>query len=79
MYRLYLSCSGEELEWECKLALHVRVCVSLSLLSRVATLGCVCVWIVEIEERDFYFEISPADYQDEEANIRKNSRKIRKA
>ena len=36
-------CSGEELEWECKLALHVRVCVSLSLLSRVATLGCVCV------------------------------------
>ena len=24
-------CSGEELEWECKLALHVRVCVSLSL------------------------------------------------
>ena len=25
------TCSGEELEWECKLALHVRVCVCLSL------------------------------------------------
>ena len=40
---LFPPCSGVELEWECKLALHVRVCVSLSLLSRVATLGCVCV------------------------------------
>ena len=28
--------------------------------------------IVEIEERDFYFEISPEDYQVEEANIRNN-------
>ena len=35
--------------------------------------------IVEIEERDFYFEISPADYQDEEANIWKHQGKIRKA
>ena len=40
---LFPPCSGEGLEWECKLALHVRVCVSLSLLSRVATFGCVCV------------------------------------
>ena len=30
--------------------------------------------IVEIEERDFYFEISPEDYQDEEANIRNNKK-----
>ena len=32
------------------------------------------VGIVEIEERDFYFEISPEDYQDEEANIYNNKK-----
>ena len=35
--------------------------------------------IVEIEARDFYFEISPADYQDEEANIRKELKEIKKS
>ena len=37
------------------------------------------VGTVEIEERDFYFEISPADYQDEEANIRKELKENKKS
>ena len=37
--------------------------------ARINVLG-----IVEIEERDFYFEISPEDYQDEEANICNNKK-----
>lgn len=31
--------------------------------------------VVEIKIRDFYFEISPADYHDEEANIPETTRK----
>ena len=45
-------CSGEELEWECKLALHVRVCVSLSLSPSdgVISVGHVC-YVTSEEER----------------------------
>ena len=49
---------------------------SLVIKEPVGVIGVQVFGIVEIEARDFYFEISPEDYQDEEANICNNKKAL---